>query len=87
MNHTFEWGVVIATFLCILTIVPCHCARLTYSLNPKLRGINGVLITPQLITLTLQRLQHLRRAASAPKGLCLTVSHRIVKRLDVQCAQ
>ena len=27
MNRTFEWGVGIATFLPILSIVPRHCAR------------------------------------------------------------
>ena len=38
-----------------------HCARLTYFLHPKLRKLNAVLITPQLMALTLP---HLRRAQS-----------------------
>ena len=46
VNRTFEWGVVIATFLPILSIVPRHCARLTYFLHSKLRKVNAVLITP-----------------------------------------
>ena len=37
VNRTFEWGVVIATFLSALSTVPRHCARLTYFLHPKLR--------------------------------------------------
>ena len=61
MNHTFEWGVLIATILSV-RIVPRHCARLTYFLHPKLRKINAVPITP-LIALTLW---HLRRAGSIP---------------------
>ena len=65
MNRTFEWGVVIATFLSVLSIVHCHCARLTYFLQPKLRKINAVLITLKLITLAFA----LRRAVSAPCGI------------------
>ena len=34
VNRTFEWGVVIATFLSVL---PRRCARLTYFLHPQLR--------------------------------------------------
>ena len=51
---SMEWGVVIATCLSILSIVPRHCACLTYFLHPKLRKINAVLTTPQLIPLTLR---------------------------------
>ena len=29
VNRIFEWGVVIATFFSILSVVPCHCACLT----------------------------------------------------------
>ena len=63
MNRTFEWGAVIATFLSVLSVVPCHCARLTCFLDPKLGKINAVLITLKLIAFTLRRL---RRAVSAP---------------------
>ena len=56
-DRTFEWGVVTATLLSVLSILPRHCARLTGFLHPKLRQINAVLITPQLITLPLRRLQ------------------------------
>ena len=38
VNRTFEWGAVIAPFLSVLSIVPRHCARLTYFLHPKLRS-------------------------------------------------
>ena len=62
MNRLFEWGVVVATLLSVLSVVPRPCARLTYFFHPKLRKINVVLITPQLITLTL------RRAGSIPSG-------------------
>ena len=44
--RTFEWGVVIAPFLSVLSIVPHHCACLTYFLLLKLMKINVVLITP-----------------------------------------
>ena len=57
MKRTFEWGVVIATFLSVLSIVPCHCARLTYFLHQKLRKFDAVLITLKLVTLTLRRLR------------------------------
>ena len=60
VNRVFEWGVVIATFLSILSIVPRHCARLADFFHPKLRDINAVLITLRLIALAL------RRAVSAP---------------------
>ena len=66
VNHTFEWGV--ATVLSVSSIVPRHCAILTYFFHPKLRGINAVLIAPQQISL-LQRLRHARsvpRATSSP---------------------
>ena len=53
----------VATFLSDLSLVPRHCARLTYFLHPKLREINAVLIAPQRTDLTLG---HLRRACSAP---------------------
>ena len=45
VNRTFEWGVAIATFWSVLSIVPRHCAHLTYFLHPKLRKVNAVLIT------------------------------------------
>ena len=54
LNCTFEWGVVITTFLSILSILPRHCARLTDFLRPKLRKMNAVLIPPQQITLPLR---------------------------------
>ena len=47
VNRTFGWGVVIATFLSVLSIVPRHCARLTQFLHPKLRKIDVVLISPK----------------------------------------
>ena len=56
MNRIFEWGVVIATLLSILSIVPLHGARLTCFLHPKLRKINALPITLKLIALTLRRL-------------------------------
>ena len=65
VSRTFEWGVAITTFLSVLIIVPRHCALLTYFLYPKLRKINAVLITPQLISLTLPRL---RRPEAFPKA-------------------
>ena len=54
-DRTLEWGVVIATFLAVLRIVPRDCARLTDFLPPNLREINAVLIDPKLITFTLRR--------------------------------
>ena len=39
VDRTFEWGVVIAIFLSVLSIVPRQCARWTYFLPPKLRKI------------------------------------------------
>ena len=63
MNRTFEWGVAIATCLFSLSVGPRHCARLTYSLHPKLRTTDAVLIPPQPSTLPLRRLQ---RAGSIP---------------------
>ena len=51
VSRTFEWGVVIATFLSDLSVVPRHCARLTSFLHPKSRKINAALLTPQLITI------------------------------------
>ena len=51
VNRTFEWGLVIATLLSVLSIVPHHCVRLTYFLHRKLRElrkISAVLIAPQL---------------------------------------
>ena len=56
VNRTFEWGVVVATFLSVLGIVPRRRARLTSFLHPKLRNTNAVLITPQPMTLNLWRL-------------------------------
>ena len=63
MNRTVEWEVVSVTSLSVLSIVPRHCARLTYVLHPTLRNINVVLIARQLITVTLRRL---RCAGSVP---------------------
>ena len=58
MNQTCEWGLVIATFLSVLSIVPRHCSSplclaivprhcvcLTYFLDLKLGEISAVLIT------------------------------------------
>ena len=44
VNRTVEWGVLVATFLSVLGIVPRHCARLTF-LHPKLRTTTAVPIT------------------------------------------
>ena len=65
MNHIFERGVVLATYLSILGHVHHLCARLTCFLRPKMREVNAVLSTTQLVTLPPR---HLRRAASAPLG-------------------
>ena len=65
VNRTFEWAVVIAAFLSFWSIAPRHCACLTFLSHPKLRKINAVLITPQLIALTLWRL---RCAEAFPLG-------------------
>ena len=54
VNHTFEWGVVIARFLSVSTIVLCHCTHLTYFFHQKLREISAVLKTQQPNTLTLR---------------------------------
>ena len=62
VNRTFEWGVVSAPFLSVLSLGPCLFPRLTNFLHPKLREIDAVLITPQLIALSL------RHAVSAPIG-------------------
>ena len=67
VNRAFEWGVIIAAFLSILSIVPRHCARLTDFLHPKLRKIHAVLIIPQLIALPLRRLR--QEAFPQLKGL------------------
>ena len=63
VTRALEWGVAIATFLPVLRIVPCHCARLTAFLHPKLRKGNAALSTLKPSALTLWRL---RRAVSAP---------------------
>ena len=78
VNRTFEWGVAIATFLSVLSVVPRHCARLAYFLHPKLREIHAVLVTPQPITLPLRRL---RCAGSVALGLAILGSsvHRPAK--------
>ena len=34
VNRTFEWGAVIATSVSLLSVVPRHCAHLTYFLHP-----------------------------------------------------
>ena len=59
-ERTFQWELVIATFLSVLSLVPRHCACLADFFHPKLREIDVVLISLKLITLTL------RRAVSAP---------------------
>ena len=41
VNRTFEWAVVIATFLSVLTAAPRHCARLTHFLRPIWREISA----------------------------------------------
>ena len=48
VNGTVEWGLVIATFLSVLSIVHRPCARLTYFLHPKLRKLNAAPVTRQL---------------------------------------
>ena len=45
VSRTFEWGVAVATFFSVLSIVPRRCA-LTYFFHPKLRKVNAVLFTP-----------------------------------------
>ena len=70
VNRSFQWRVVIATFLSIFSIMPRHCAHLTYFFHPKFREINAMLITLKLITLTLQR------AVSTPRAIAL--QHRCV---------
>ena len=85
VNCIIEWGVVIALFLSVLSIVPCYCARLTNFLHPKLRKINTVLITTQLITLALQCL---RRAGSIPWVMPVVVPpahHNILLGTATQC--
>ena len=75
VKHSFDTGVMIATFLFVLDIVPRHCARLTYFLHPKLREINAVPIIPRLVTLTLR---HLRRAQSIP----MAAEHAMLRSKD-----
>ena len=58
--RTFEWEVVVAICLSVLSIVPRLCARLTYFLHPKLRQIDAVLIPLTLMTLTLRRAGSIR---------------------------
>ena len=79
MKCSFEWGVVTAPFLCVLSVVPRHCARLTHFLHPNLRNMNAVLIAPQRMTLPCLPpfpaknpllLRRLRRTVSAPGGAC-----------------
>ena len=66
VNGTFQWGAHIATLLSILSIVPRHCARLTDFLHPKSRKLYAVLITSQLIALTLRRLRRFIRLPKFP---------------------
>ena len=66
VNRTFEWGVVIATVLSVLSVVPRHCARLTCFVHPKLRKNSAALITLKQIILALRRLP---RAVSTPFAL------------------
>ena len=70
VNRTFEWGVVIAAFLSVLSIVPRRCARLAYFLHPKLRKISEVLITPRLLTLPLRRLRCAGSICHASEATC-----------------
>ena len=62
VKRTFEWGVVIAVFVCLE-----YCASplrsFNYFLHPNSRSINAVLFTLKLITL------HLQRAVSTPDGV------------------
>ena len=51
MNRPFERGVAIATFLSALSIVPRHCACLTYLPRRKLRTIHAALIALKLLPL------------------------------------
>ena len=46
VKRPFEWGVGVATFLSVLSHVPCRCARLTDFLHPKLRKVDAVLLAP-----------------------------------------
>ena len=41
LNRTSEWGVVIAAFSSVLSVVPYHSARLACFLHPKLREITS----------------------------------------------
>ena len=70
VNRTFEWGAVFATFLSVLSLGPRLCARLTNFLHPKLRKIDAVLITPQLITLALRRAANI----SSPHHHCIALA-------------
>ena len=72
MNRTFEWGVVLAPFFAVFSILPRHCARLTHFLHPKLRTFNAVLITLKLHTLTLWGP---RRACGAQDSPCTQPRH------------
>ena len=65
VNRTFEWGVAIANFLSVSSIVPLKSACWTCFLHPKLRKINAVPITPRLITLAMRRLPRTGRIPTA----------------------
>ena len=83
VNRTFEWGVVIATSLSVLSVVPRRCARLTSFFHSKLRNINAVPITLQPSTRPLQRLW---RAVSAPRVVwCCVASCRVMSCCVVLC--
>ena len=83
VNRAFEWAVVMATFLSVLSIVPRHCAHLTYFLHPKSREINAVLISPRLIPLSLRRLP---RAGSIPLAPAASV-RRGTRTVRARCVQ
>ena len=70
LTRAFEWGVVIAKILSVVSIVPCHCARLTYFLHPKLRKTNAVLIPLKLIALAVRRLRRAERPSHKSKSNC-----------------
>ena len=65
VNCTLEWGVVSATFLSVLSIVPRHCARLINFFHSNSRKSNAALI-PLIIP-------PLRRAVSAPCTIILLI--------------
>ena len=65
----FEWAVVIAIVLSVLSIVPRHCARFTCFPHPKWREIHAVPMTPQPIPLPLRRKHSQRSEARRIQGI------------------